>query len=195
MPALVERETRIHPTAIVHPNVSLGAGTIVEPYCILGEDGSPHHIVIGRESTIRAYTRIQGGMFTGRQFETGNYTLIRGYVAIGHRCKVGSYSSIEGEVEIGNDTTTRGRCEIPNGIIGNRCQVYAGVMFYDTPNPPDGPNLPPVIEDDCVLCCNCAILGGVTVGAGSMVSANAFVSRDVPPGSFVKRNGDYVPRR
>ncbi len=162
----------------------------IEPYVLINTEGT-----IGRGALIRAYSRIEGDVTIGEGFETGNHTLIRGDVTIGDRCHVGSYTSIEGDVTIGDDTVIRGRCEIPNSVIGSRVQIYAGTLFYDTPNPPDGPNLPPVIEDDVVLCCEVAVLGGVTVGKGSFVAARAFVTESVPPGSFVKRGGTWVPRR
>ena len=98
---------------------------------------------------------------------------------------------------IGDDVTIRGKCEIPNAVIGSRVSIYSGVKFYDTPNPPDGPNLPPRICDDVTICCDSAILGGVTVGAGSFIGARVFVIEDVPPGSFVTAESSYKvrPRR
>lgn len=164
-----------------------------EPYTLL--NGT---YLIGPGALIRAYSRIGdpgSNILIGRDFQTGNHTLIRGRVTIGDRCKVGSYTSVEGDVTIGDDTVIRGRCEIPNSSIGSRVQIYAGTIFYDTPNPPDGPNMPPVIEDDVVLCCNVSVLGGVTVGARSFVCARAFVTEDIPPDSYVKRDGTWAPRR
>lgn len=162
----------------------------LEPYALVESSGT-----FGWGGLIRAYSRIDGDVTIGDDFETGNHTLIRGTVKIGDRCRVGSYSSVEGTVTIGDDTIIRGRCEIPNSIVGNRVQIYAGTIFYDTPNPPDGPNVPPVIEDDVVICCNVGVLGGITIGAGSFVCARAFVTQDIPPGSYVKGDGSWQPRR
>ena len=41
------------------------------------------------------------------------------------------------------------------------------------------------IEDHVWLCTGCTIMPGVTVGEGSVVAANATVTRDVPPHSLV----------
>lgn len=47
-------------------------------------------------------------------------------------------------------------------------------------------NYAPVhIEDHCWLCSGCTIMPGVTVGKGSVVAANAIVTKDVPPYSLV----------
>jgi len=49
------------------------------------------------------------------------------------------------------------------------------------------PELPEVqtIESDCWIGANAVVLGGVTVGEGSVVSAGAVVTRDVPPFTIV----------
>lgn len=43
------------------------------------------------------------------------------------------------------------------------------------------PSLRPIIEDDVVLAAGAKVLGGVRVGSGSTVGANAVVLCDVPP--------------
>ena len=44
------------------------------------------------------------------------------------------------------------------------------------------------IEDHVWLCSGCTILPGVTIGKGSVVAANALVTKDVPPKSLVGGN-------
>jgi len=128
---------------------------------------------------------IDGDVELGEGAQVGYYSIIRGNVKAGRNLRLGSHASIEGDVTIGDDVTIRGKCEIPNSRIGDRVNIYSGVKFYDTPNPPNGPNLPPVIEDDVTICCDSAILGGVIIGAKSFIGARAFVTRNVPPSSFV----------
>lgn len=41
------------------------------------------------------------------------------------------------------------------------------------------------IGDHCWLCTGCTIMPGVTIGEGSVVAANATVTKDVPPRSLV----------
>ncbi len=45
--------------------------------------------------------------------------------------------------------------------------------------------LPTVIEDDVFLGCRVVILGGVTIGRGSVAAAGAVITGDVPPNSIV----------
>lgn len=128
---------------------------------------------------------IRGNVEIGEGSSVGWYSIIRGNVKIGCNLRMGSHSSIEGNVTIGDDVVIRGKCEIPDCVIGDRVQIYAGVKFYDKPNPPNGPILPPIIENDVVIACDSAILGGVTVGAGSFIGARVFLTESVPPNSFV----------
>jgi serine acetyltransferase len=134
---------------------------------------------------------IDGDVRLGEGATVGYYSIVRGRVRAGRNLRLGSHASIEGDVTIGDDVTIRGKCEIPNSRIGDRVSIYSGVKFYDTPNPPDGPNLPPVIEDDVTICCDSAILGGVTVGAGSFIGARVFLTESVPPGSRVIATPTY----
>lgn len=79
--------------------------------------------------------------------------------------------------------------KIGNGVrIGRNVSIrdYNGVhvIINDTYK-----NYAPVsIDDHCWLCTGCTIMPGVTVGEGSVVAANAVVTKDVPPHSLVAGN-------
>lgn len=137
---------------------------------------------------------IDGDVQLGDNPSVGYYSIIRGTVRAGRNLRLGALSSIEGTVTLGDDVTIRGKCEIPNSVIGDRVNIYAGVIFYDTPHPPNGPNEPPIIEDDVTICCNASVLGGVTVGAGSFIGARVFLTESVPPRSFVSALPNYRVR-
>ena len=42
----------------------------------------------------------------------------------------------------------------------------------------------PIIEDDVMIGCGACILGGVKIGKGAKIGANAVVLKDVPAGSI-----------
>ncbi|WP_170476741.1 serine O-acetyltransferase [Ruegeria arenilitoris] len=71
----------------------------------------------------------------------------------------------------------------PGSVIGNRVGIMHGVTLGTGPNRENQQRITPVIGDDCFLGCNCSILGGVTIGDRSVVSANSLVISDVPPDS------------
>ena len=43
----------------------------------------------------------------------------------------------------------------------------------------------PIVEDDVVIYAGATILGRVTIGRGSTIGGNVWITRDVPPGSRV----------
>ena len=43
----------------------------------------------------------------------------------------------------------------------------------------------PIVEDDVVIYAGATILGRITIGAGSTVGGNVWLTRSVPPGSNI----------
>ncbi|MDO4367789.1 MAG: DapH/DapD/GlmU-related protein [Bacteroidales bacterium] len=68
----------------------------------------------------------------------------------------------------------------PNSIIGNNVRILQNVSIAGR-----GPgNGTPIIEDDVMIGCGACILGGVKIGKGAKIGANAVVLKDVPAGSI-----------
>jgi serine O-acetyltransferase len=76
--------------------------------------------------------------------------------------------------------------------IGRRVRLYQGVTLGaksfpldDQGNPVKGTPRHPVIEDDVVIYSGATILGRVTVGRGSVIGGNVWLTRSVPPHSRI----------
>ena len=76
--------------------------------------------------------------------------------------------------------------------IGNRVRLYQGVTLGAKSFPLDADGNPikgidrhPKIEDDVIIYAGSTILGPVTIGRGSVIGGNVWLTRDVPPGSRV----------
>lgn len=85
-------------------------------------------------------------------------------------------------------------------IIGNSCQLYQGVTLgaLSFPKEEDGSltkGLPrhPILEDHVVVYSGATILGRITIGKGSMIGGNVWVTKDVPPGSKVVQQRSTTP--
>lgn len=119
-------------------------------------------------------------------------------VWLGDDCEVG----VAGTVRIAAGTSLQHRSQIHGDVdIGAGCVCAANVYiastshrFRDTPHLPIrwqdargatfSPNTlsrPVVVEDDCWLGINVVVCPGVTVGRGTVIGANAVVTRDTPP--------------
>jgi len=76
--------------------------------------------------------------------------------------------------------------------IGRRVKLYQGVTLGaksfpldEKGNPIKGIPRHPIIGDDVVIYSGATILGRVTIGAGSVIGGNVWLTEDVPPGSRV----------
>jgi len=77
-------------------------------------------------------------------------------------------------------------------IIGNNVKLYQGVTLGaksfpldENGNPIKGVPRHPIIEDDVIIYAQATILGRITVGKGSVVGGNVWVTNDLPPNSKV----------
>lgn len=77
-------------------------------------------------------------------------------------------------------------------IIGNRVRLYQGVTLGAKSFPLDADGKPikgidrhPIVEDDVVIYAGATILGRITIGKGSSIGGNVWVTQGVPPGSRV----------
>lgn len=190
---------------------ALAGGARVHPsVCLLG---STARIRLGRGSSIGSRSRLDAGS--------------AGQIVLGERVWASSDVEIEtnSEVHIGEGTTIQRRCTINGSTrIGTGC-LFAPNVFVSSGTHPFRviPHIPireqektlaasnegtetldrPVwIQDDCWLGANVVVCPGVTIGKGSVVGANAVVTRDVAPYSVVAgapakcigRRLEWVPR-
>ncbi len=79
-------------------------------------------------------------------------------------------------------------------IIGERVRLYQGVTLGAKNFPTDDhgrsiKGLPrhPILEDDVTIYAGATILGRITIGRGSSIGGNVWLTRGVPPGSFISQ--------
>ncbi len=99
--------------------------------------------------------------------------------------RIGEYFSIDHGTGVVIGETT---------IIGNHVRLYQGVTLGArsfTLNEEGLPmNVPrhPVIEDRVVIYSNTSVLGRITIGEGSVIGGNIWLTHDVPPFSRILQN-------
>jgi serine O-acetyltransferase len=88
-------------------------------------------------------------------------------------------------------------------IIGERVRIYQAVTLGARSFPTDGGGAllkggarHPIIEDDVVIYAGATILGRVTIGRGSTIGGNVWLTHSVPPNSHVSqaqtRNSEHA---
>ena len=101
-------------------------------------------------------------------------------ITVGDRTGIGDHCFISGQggVEIGSDV-----------LFGPAVRVFSENHRFDQLDLPirlQGEERAPVkIHDDCWIGAGATIVGGVTLGRGTVVGAGAVVTEDTPPGSVV----------
>ena len=77
-------------------------------------------------------------------------------------------------------------------IIGNNVKLYQGVTLGalsfpldENGNPIKGIPRHPILEDDVIVYSNATILGRITIGKGSVIGANQWITQDVAPQSKI----------
>ncbi|MCY1292537.1 Serine acetyltransferase [compost metagenome] len=79
-------------------------------------------------------------------------------------------------------------------IIGNHVRIYQAVTLGAKRFAADesgqllkGQARHPIVEDDVVIYAGATILGRITIGKGSVIGGNVWLTRSVPPGSNVSQ--------
>lgn len=127
-------------------------------------------IFIGNNVTILRNSIIE---CTGNIKNLGEGLIIGDHVGISQNC----FIQVRGEVKIGN-----------NVILGPYVKIFSenhNHQELDIPIVRQGETRMPVtIEDNVWLGANSTILGGVTIGEGSIIAAGAVVNKNIPPFSI-----------
>jgi UDP-N-acetylglucosamine acyltransferase len=179
-------DTKIHPTALVDSDATLGANVEIGPFSIVGPQ-----VTIGEKTIVQSHVVIEGEV----TIATGNL--------IGHGAVIGappqdiSFSpERRTKVEIGNDNIIREYCTIHRGAaegsatkIGDKNFLMAGAHIGH--NCLIGNNV--VIANNCLLAGYVRVDDGAFLGGGStfhqfmhigrlvMVQGSSAFGKDLPP--------------
>jgi UDP-N-acetylglucosamine acyltransferase len=191
--------TRIHPTALVDPAATLGAGVEIGPFCVIGADVS-----IGEGSRIGPHCTVQGPTRIGRD------NVFHGHAAIGGEPQDKKYRGERVGLEIGDGNVVREFVTINRGTgagggitrIGDRNWILAYChIAHDCQ-----------VGSDCVFSNNATLAGHVSIGDFVILSGftgvhqfcrigdhafigmGAFVNGDVPPFLMVAQEKYARPR-
>jgi len=185
--------TRIHPTAIVHPQAVIGEGTTVGPFSIINE-----------------------GARIGKNCDIQENVIVRGHTEIGDECKIFPFSVVGAEpqhlgykgeptrVEIGTGVTLRESVTIHRGTVGgggvtkvgdgcyimayshvaHDCIVGKNVIIANTVQLAGHV----VIKDNAVLGGQSAVVQHCRVGEFCYIGGGSIIRKDLPPFTVGKGN-------
>jgi UDP-3-O-[3-hydroxymyristoyl] glucosamine N-acyltransferase len=165
---------------------------------ILGNPFRP--LLDGRKMTIDTETTIGSGVWIGEYVTIGqgvsigsdsiieNFAEIQPGAVLGSRVLVTSRARIGSCVTIGDGSIIKGHVD-DNARIGTGCRISGDLIHrqLDPSIPWDDPALEepaPMVEDGAFVGWNSVVVGGVNIGAGSYVCADALITKDVPAGQI-----------
>lgn len=181
----VDPSAYIAPTARVHPEAAVGAGTRIGEYCVIEAD-----VVIGCRCYLEPYVYVKRWTTMGDENEIsagtalGTHPLdkafggVRSYLRIGSRNKIREHYTIsrgthpESETLIGNDNyiMTSGHiahnCVIGDGVVVASCALIAGYAE---------------VESQAFISGGVVIHQYSKIGRLAMVGGNTRVNSDLPP--------------
>lgn len=185
-------------TSVVHPGVSLGAGSEIGDFVVLGRPArgqapGESALAIGDGSVIRSHTVIYAGSVIGRNFQSGHGVLIREQTRVGDDCSVGSGTVVEFQVTMGNRVRLHSQVFVPeHSVLEDDCWLGPNVVVTNARYPASArakETLEGVrIESGAKVGANATLLPGVKIGRGALVGAGSVVTRDVPPFAIVAGN-------
>jgi UDP-N-acetylglucosamine acyltransferase len=187
----------IHPSAIVHPKATIGAGCEIGPYCVIGE-----HVKLGAKCKLHSHVVVDGYAKLGKENEIFPFACIglktqdlkwKGGVT---RVEIGDHNTFREYVTIhsatGNDEVTRvgshnhilaychiaHNCLLGNHIIMSNVATLAGHV---------------TVEDYAVIGGLAAVHQFCRIGKMAMIGGCSKVVQDVPP--FMMGDGNPAETR
>lgn len=164
---------RIHPTAVVGPQVQLGDNNVIGPFCVLQGpvvvgDGNffASHVSVGGAAEVHGHLFVpsweeaseEGGVVIG------SHNIFKEFVTLNtgwqQRTVIGDHGMFMGKMHFGHDAR-----------IGDRVTISCAALVGGHT----------VVEDDATIGLGAALHQHLTIGAGSMTGMQAAVTRDVPP--------------
>ena len=131
--------------------------------------------------TLRLWMLRAMGYDFGRDCVIFANVIFRGLVRMGNNCSISNNCFLSGwtsGITLGDNVMIA-----PNCVIVSFNHGYQDIQTPMIDQPWVGE--PVFIEDDVWIGANCTIIMGVTIGKGSIIAANAVVSKDIPPYSIV----------
>ena len=182
----------------IFPGVTLGTGSVVEDYVIIGspprgKKAGELQTILGKGAVIRSHTVIYAGNRIGERFQTGNKVNIREMNEIGDNVSIGTLSVIEHHVRIGNGVRMHSQVFVPEFTVIEDDAWLGPHVVITNAKYPLSPEVKetlagPLIKMGAKIGANATILPGVVIGVNSLVGAGSVVTKDVPDNAVVAGN-------
>jgi UDP-N-acetylglucosamine diphosphorylase/glucosamine-1-phosphate N-acetyltransferase len=157
------------------------------------------HVTIAKGARVRSGAYIEGPVYIGPDSDIGPNCYIRPATSIGANVRIGNACEIKNSVVM-NGTHIAHLSYVGDSIVGEECNFGAGTItanirfdkedirmsVKDKREDSGRRKLGAIIGDHVQTGINVNLLPGVKIGSGVWVAPGFTVSRDVPPGFFLR---------
>lgn len=154
---MIDHSARVHATADVEPDVTVGSGTSIGPGTRIGAGAR-----LGADCSVGRDVFIDAGVVLGDGVEVHHGALIYEGVDIANRVFIG-----------------------PGAILTNDRYPRAVTSTGELLRAADRPIVPSTLAEGCTIGAGALVVAGVTIGSWAMVGAGAVVTREVPSHALV----------
>lgn len=190
----LDADVRLEPGALLHPNVHLEQGTVVQSDAVVGPDVFAAGSVIGRGSHV--WYSVLREAEIGEECEVGPFASLRPGTVLHSRAKIGTFVETKKTV-VGEGTKVPHLSYMGDATIGSNSNIGAGSITcnYDGFAKHDT-----VIGDRVFVGSDTMLVAPVRIGDGAMTAAGSTITEDVEPGALGVARGrqrnipDFVRR-
>lgn len=194
----------------IHPGVSLGEGSRVGTFSVLGHpskaslaglDSAMYServrellvleptTQIGAGALIRSHAVIYSNVVIGDRFNTGHFVMIREHTRIGEQCVFGTHASCDGYTKVGDRAHIGQYAQLSQSArIGRGAFIGGQTVFSDNIKAiwdVEHDLFGATIGDYVRIGLNCTVLPTVIVGQNAFIGAGSVITKDIPEGSLV----------
>ncbi len=141
-----------------------------------------HDVVLGRDVRLHGFCNLYGCRI-GDETRIGTFVEIQKGAVVGARCKISSHTFICEGVTIGDGVFIGHGVTFVNDHFPKALNASGELQTAD-----DWECLRTLVEDGASIGSGSTLLGGITIGARSLIGAGSVVTKDVPPDSTVAGN-------
>lgn len=179
---------KIHPTAIIYPNVQLPEEIVIGPFCIIGESGlddlgNKRITTIQDGAIIRSHSVIYAGNQIGKNFRTGHHVVIRENNEIGDDVSIGTQSCVEHHCQLEKGVRIHSQVFVPEyTVLKEKAWLGPNAVLtnakYPTSKDAKKKLAGCTVESKAIIGANSTILPGKIIGGSTLVGAGSVVTKD-----------------
>jgi bifunctional UDP-N-acetylglucosamine pyrophosphorylase / glucosamine-1-phosphate N-acetyltransferase len=182
--AYIDPDVEIGPDTIIHPCVTIQAGTVIGKACEIHSGARITHSRLGDRVTILDHSVIANSQIED-EASVGPFAHLRNHVTVGTHAKVGNFVEMK-NTKFGEGSKSGHLAYLGDAVIGSNVNIGAGTITCNF----DGKHKHvTTIEDGAFIGSDTQLIAPVTVGERAYVGTGTTIREDVPSGSLAVSAG------